>query len=188
MTSNNKNGIILLTIISIATLLVAVVGATFAYFSISVNGNNSEKTIEVTSGTLSVEYGDNSKISGSGYNPGDLIASKTVTMSGIITGSSNLTYEIDLKINENTFDDGALYYTISSVNEESNGVAIASVNDGVAIPTGSTAIVLGKGNFAGPISSGANHIYTINIYVKPDAVNTTDKVIDANISAYQATK
>lgn len=35
MGNNNKGSIILLTIISVATLLVAVVGATFAYFNIS---------------------------------------------------------------------------------------------------------------------------------------------------------
>ena len=59
--NNGKGNMILLTVIAVATLLVAVVGATFAYFGATMN-NESETPIEVTSGTLSVEYDGDSKI------------------------------------------------------------------------------------------------------------------------------
>ena len=61
MGNNNKGNMILLTIISVATLLVAVIGATFAYFNISINSKDSDTTIEVTNGTISIEYADNAK-------------------------------------------------------------------------------------------------------------------------------
>ena len=39
--NNGKGNMILLTIIAVATLLVAVIGATFAYISATKNGNQS---------------------------------------------------------------------------------------------------------------------------------------------------
>ena len=47
-----KNNTVLLTVIGIATLLVAVVGATFAYFSAQLSGteNQSTMTIQASNG------------------------------------------------------------------------------------------------------------------------------------------
>ena len=165
MGNNNKGSIVLLTIISIATLLVAVAGATFGYFNISMNDKNKETTIEVTNGTLTVEHADNSTVSVGAANAGVLVATKTFTISGLITGSSNLNYEVDLKINNNTFADNQLVYTINSINDSNNGTIIPNNDERVAIPTGNNTIVIGKGLFAGPITNGATHTYTLKIYV-----------------------
>ncbi len=48
---NNKRNTILLTIIGIATLLVAIVGATFAYFTATVTGNSEADNVKVTTDT-----------------------------------------------------------------------------------------------------------------------------------------
>lgn len=45
---NNRGQSIFLSVVGIATLLVAIVGATFAYFSISVTGNETASSIHVT--------------------------------------------------------------------------------------------------------------------------------------------
>ena len=45
---NNRGQSIFLSVVGIATLLVAIVGATFAYFSISVTGNDTASSINVT--------------------------------------------------------------------------------------------------------------------------------------------
>ena len=45
---NNRGQSIFLSVVGIATLLVAIVGATFAYFSISVRGNETASSIKVT--------------------------------------------------------------------------------------------------------------------------------------------
>ena len=50
--SNRKGNTILLTVIAVATLLVAVVGATFAYFTASVSGNESAKSVIVNAATI----------------------------------------------------------------------------------------------------------------------------------------
>ena len=47
-----KKNTMLLTVIAVATLLVAVVGATFAYFSLSVSGNAKNTTAEVKSSSV----------------------------------------------------------------------------------------------------------------------------------------
>lgn len=188
MGNNNKGSMILLTIISIATLLVAVIGATFAYFNITINGRDAETTIEVTNGTISIEYQDNSNIQFGAAVGGTLVASKTFTVNGLINGSSNLNYEVDLKINENTFADNQLVYTVSSNNDSNNGTIIPNVDERVNIPTGANNIIVGKGLFAGPIPTGATHTYTINIYVADGIEVAPDAHFDAKVSVYQATK
>ena len=188
MGENNKGSIILLTIISVATLLVAVVGATFAYFNIAANNKDSETTIEVTNGSISIEHETNSKIQ-FGANPaGTLVATKTFSVNSVITGSSNLNYEVDLKVNNNTFKDEQLVYTLTSNNNSNNGSIIPNNEERVTLPAGSNTVIVGKGLFAGPITSGALHTYTINIYVADGTEVPADAAFDASISVYQALK
>jgi len=188
MGNNNKGSMILLTIISVATLLVAVIGATFAYFNISVNNKDSETTIEVTNGTISIEYKDNSVVEFGAAEPGALVATKTFTINGLITGSSNLNYEVDLNVSDNTYADNQLVYTITSSNDSNNGTIIPNNDDRTNIPTGSNKIVVGKGLFAGPIPTGAVHTYTINIYVAEGAEVSPEARFAAKVNVYQATK
>jgi hypothetical protein len=188
MGNNNKGNMILLTIISVATLLVAVIGATFAYFNISINSKDSDTTIEVTNGTISIEYADNANIQFGAAQAGTLVATKTFTINGLITGSSNLNYQVDLKINNNSYADNELVYTITSNNDSNNGTIIPGNDVRTNIPTGANNVVVGKGLFAGPIPTGATHTYTINIYVADGIEVAPDAIFDAKVSVYQATK
>lgn len=54
---NNKQNSVLLIIIAVATLLVAVVGATFAYFTAN-NPNGSTAEVKTTSGKMEIEFAD----------------------------------------------------------------------------------------------------------------------------------
>lgn len=54
---NNKQNSVLLIIIAVATLLVAVVGATFAYFTAS-NPSGSTAEVKTTSGKMEIEFAD----------------------------------------------------------------------------------------------------------------------------------
>ena len=188
MGNNNKGNLILLTILSVATLLVAVVGATFAYFNVSMNGKDSETTIEVTNGTLSTEYVDNSTFNFTGGTAGQLIASKTFTINGLITGSSNLNYQVVLKVNNNTYGEGQLVYAVRSSNDSNNGTVIPNNEDRVSIPVGTNNVIVGKGLFAGPIPNGALHTYTIDIYAMDGATIAADAAFDAKVAITQATK
>ena len=46
MKDNSKTNTLLLTVIGVATLLVAVIGATFAYFTAQVGGGESATTVK----------------------------------------------------------------------------------------------------------------------------------------------
>ena len=182
--TSGRGSTILLTIIAVATLLVAVVGATFAYFGATMRGDNTPKTIEVTNGTLLVEY-NNSSIKASNLNPGDVVVDKNFTVTGVITGSTNLNYEANLIINDNTYSDGALVYTLTSINKSNNGSTIVATSEPVAIPSGKSTIALGKGVFAGPTTNGSTHSYILNITFK----NTGEgKSFDAQLSVSQQKK
>lgn len=183
--NNGKGNMILLTIICIATLLVAVVGATFAYFNIAMKEGNTSKTIEVTGGTLSTEYNGDAKISNGTLNAGEIVGEKSFTVTGVVTGSSNLNYEADLVVTNNTYADNALVYTLVSTNISNNGVVMVSTSEPVAIKNGTSTIVLGTGTFAGPTATGATHTYV----VKVDCVNAEpvgeEKAFDATITVGQ---
>lgn len=186
--SNGKGNIILSTIMSIATLLVAVVGATFAYFSATMNGREASTTIEVTSGTLSTEFDINKNISGGYVNQGEAIAAREFTITGVVTGSNNLNYEVTLAINNNTYKDGELVYTITSANESNNGSPIQSTSEPVSIPEGTNTLVLGTGVFAGPTTAGLSHKYIITIYRATQVDQDINRMFDANIYVTQSKK
>ena len=187
--NNNKGNIILLTIIAVATLLVAVAGTTFAYFGITMNGSESGTTIEVTSGTLSVEYDSNAKINFGASEVGSEVSRKSIDVTGVITGSSNLNYEADLVVDNNTYSDGALTYQLVSENVSNNGSTIVQTSEAVAIPSGSSNIVLGKGLFAGPITGGATHKYTLVItYASQNAEGDSNGSFEAHTTIFQTKK
>ena len=183
--NNGKGNMILLTIICIATLLVAVVGATFAYFNIAMKEGHTSKTIEVTGGTLSTVYNGNAKISNADFNAGDVVGEKSFTVTGVVTGSSNLGYEADLVVTNNTYPDDALVYTLVSTNTSNNGVVMVSTSEPVAIKNGSSTIVLGTGTFAGPTATGATHTYAVKVECVNSDFELDEKAFDATITVGQ---
>ncbi len=121
MKDNNKNNTLLLTVIAIATLLVAVIGATFAYFSSTVNG---EDPSIVTAGSALIELNftsdDGADLSSTGIQPkglyymnGDQLVNEMVSKNAIISKTfkltqsnntdKNFTYDIYLVVDETTF-------------------------------------------------------------------------------------
>ena len=54
---SNKQNTALLIVIAVATLLVAVVGATFAYFT-AVNNQGSTATVTTTAGSMKIDFQD----------------------------------------------------------------------------------------------------------------------------------
>ena len=186
--NSGKGSMVLLTIIAVATLLVAVAGATFAYFGVTINGGESSTTIEVTSGTLSIEYNGDSKVTGGYVNQGEVVATKEFTITGVVTGSNNLNYEATLVINNNTYQQDELVYTISSTNEANNGTIIPSSQTVVGIPTGANTISLGTGIFAGPTTAGLTHKYVLTVTRQGAADQSLDKSFDAKLFVTQSKK
>lgn len=83
---NNKQNSVLLIIIAVATLLVAVVGATFAYFTAS-NPSGSTAEVKTTSGKMEIEFADGkdtiAAAKQTGFEPSNtVLVDKTFTITG----------------------------------------------------------------------------------------------------------
>lgn len=125
---NNKSNTMILTVIAIATLLVAVIGATFAYFTATIENNETESRVIVNGALLTIAFSDDdnqvksetdiipTKSTDGGTTYASVI-SKTFTLSGTNTtgntenqGTNNATidpmrmpYELYLIVTKNTF-------------------------------------------------------------------------------------
>lgn len=83
---NNKQNSVLLIIIAVATLLVAVVGATFAYFTAS-NPSGSTAEVKTTSGKMEITFADSTDAIAAakqtGFEPSNtVLVDKTFTITG----------------------------------------------------------------------------------------------------------
>lgn len=122
---NNKQNTALLVVIAVATLLVAVVGATFAYFTASSN-KGSTSIIEVTGGKMEIAFSDNSdavNLTKKEFEPSnDVLITKTFTLTGTNTSigkvnkgtgkGMDMPYTIELEY-QNGFTTGQLHYSIA---------------------------------------------------------------------------
>ena len=83
---NNKQNSVLLIIIAVATLLVAVVGATFAYFTAN-NPNGATAEVKTTSGKMEITFADGddaiAAAKQTGFEPSNtVLVDKTFTITG----------------------------------------------------------------------------------------------------------
>lgn len=79
-----KKNVVFLTVLAIATLLTAVVGTTFAFFTATVNGNNDATPTTITTATLGVEYSDGAQINATNIAPGWTSKTYTCSTSGYL--------------------------------------------------------------------------------------------------------
>ena len=93
---NNKGQTIFLSVIGIATLLVAIVGATFAWFSTTISGTGT--TANITTASISALTLNGTQIEGENVLPGWESADKNFTVAGTVTGSVSVPYSC--KINK----------------------------------------------------------------------------------------
>lgn len=111
---NNKQNTALLIVIAVATLLVAVVGATFAYFTATGN-QGSTSAIEVKSGKMTINFADGSdtaNLTESNFQPSNnVLIDKSFTLTGTNTateaGGLTMPFTISIKMN-NGFSSGQL--------------------------------------------------------------------------------
>ena len=110
--NGGKNNTILLTVIAIATLLVVVTGATFAYFAAVVRGNENASSISITAAsqgtTITASGGEEVRLQNiypRGIDAGDEWATKTITLINDAnagnTGTSVYTFKINVDESDN---------------------------------------------------------------------------------------
>ena len=161
-----KGQTIFLSIIGIATLLVAVIGATFAWFSIRVSGNENPSDIVISSSNLGqVSFNDGTSIDIDGLMPGSF-STKTFTISQTDpSATGTISYSIILNVRRNTLTPnakGQFVHKLSS-SGNNNGGTLATLSES-EVPTES--IVIGEGVIEG---------YEIHTYEYTIGLNNIDE-------------
>ncbi len=164
MDNNNKGQTIFLSVIGIATLLVAIIGATFAWFNVSVQGNANASSIYVTTAQLgTVVFTDGNEIVMDSIRP-ETSPNRTKTFYVINTDSTateSFAYSISLNVTTNTISplaDGAFVYSLSGAKNGAGTVA-TTVTEQI-VPESTT--VIGSGSLSGT----ETHTYTFTITLK----------------------
>ena len=181
--SEGKNNTVMLTIIGIATLLIAVVGATFAYFSATLTGTESEKEYTVRSATVGTEFNGGDQIAAAGIYPKEEAwGTKTFSIKTTATKGVSTKYKITLVIDDNdttadaTISDGAghvkrfqanaLSYTLTATeaNAATEGTMPTATETKIADP--STDIVFGEATIYGNDKQEVTQTYTLSMFFK----------------------
>lgn len=181
--SEGKNNTVMLTIIGIATLLIAVVGATFAYFSATLTGTNNEKEYTVRSATVGTQFNGGADITATGIYPKEEAwGTKTFSIKTTSTKGVSTKYRISLVIDDNdttadeTISDGAghikrfqanaLSYTLTAIeaNAATKGTMPTATETQIADP--SDDIVFGEATIYGNDAVEVTQTYTLSMFFK----------------------
>lgn len=137
---NNKQNTALLIVIAVATLLVAVVGATFAYFTATGN-QGSTSAIEVKSGKMTIAFADGSEtanLTESNFQPSNnVLIDKSFTLTGTNTatqaGGLTMPFTVSIKMN-NGFSSGQLIGWFRRVDSSNKAVTTLAGTADQSIP------------------------------------------------------
>ena len=144
-----KGQAIFLSIVGICTLLVAIVGATFAWFSITVTGNENPTDIIINSGTLGqVSFVDGTNIEIKNLMPGSF-TTKTFTISQTDpSATGKIKYNIVLNVKSNTLSpnaNGQFVHSLTSSGNTNGGTLANLTNTEVPIQS----MIIGSGVIEG---------------------------------------
>ena len=170
MSKRIKNKSIPIIVLIICVLLISV-GASYAFFTANLTGDETQTTITVKGGTMNITYSGGSAITVSNIYPKTAAwVTKTITVTGNSTTTINMPYTLKLNVTANTFSASALKWQLTSPNTGSNGTPIPAKATNQDIASGTSNILLGSGTFTSPTSGAKAHTYVLTIYF-PD----TDK-------------
>ena len=158
----NKGQTIFLSVIGIATLLVAIIGATFAYFTTTM-GNKDAVTGSVTTATISAVTLTGTTFSGENIMPGWTSGVKQFTIATqSITGDASAEYKCEIiKTGEGTSTD--FEYQISGADD-------TTYTEWAAVPTVKTSVATGIIN-----SGNLSDVYSIQFRFNETGVEQTNQ-------------
>ena len=159
-----ENNLTVVVLIVILTMIIGV-SLSYAFFSARISGTESESTIVMEAGSLSIEYTDLSNVISVSkvYPKEDAWVTKEFKVTGTNTTNLVLFYKIKIVLDNNEFEGLGLSYSLESENTGNNGNIIPSISkDYIA----SDDIVLGQGYFANTGTDSKEHKYILKIYFK----------------------
>lgn len=176
--SEGKNNTVMLTIIGIATLLIAVVGATFAYFSAQVSGLNKQQEDVIKSATVGTTFIGGAEVTAANIYPkeeawGTKVFSITSNSSTGVTTSYNISLVIDANDSPDgvtpnkTFESGALSYTLTGTESGASTAGTLASSDGAITElSAGKSILLGTATINGNAGKTVTQEYTLNFFFK----------------------
>ena len=148
-------------------VLISLFGMAYAYFKATINNAESASTISVESGELTINYqGNTANIVASGIVPGwsetkkFTLSGKNTTKTNEFHTDNNLYYKIILAIDNNTFSEGALTYSLAKDSTSSTNGKMADEASGTINQSGNQ--IIGYGYFS-ETSTFVDHIYNLTI-------------------------
>ena len=144
---------------AIVALFLVVSGITYAYFFAKITGNEKTSTINLEAGTLEIVLdGGNSIVANSIIPSSTPFATKNFTVIGNNDSNGNMPYNINIVVDNNTYTDESITYTLVSTNTSNNGKVVVGREYQVVDQT----LTIGSGYF----EQGRNsiHTYTISFY------------------------
>ena len=148
-------------------ILISLFGMAYAYFKATVNNAESASTISIESGELTINYqGNTADIVASGIVPGwsetkkFTLSGKNTTKTNEFHTDNNLYYKIILAIDNNTFSEGALTYSLAKDSTSSTNGKMADEASGTINQSGNQ--IIGYGYFS-ETSTFVDHIYNLTI-------------------------
>lgn len=148
-------------------VLISLFGMAYAYFKATVNNTESASTISVESGELTINYqGNTANIVASGIVPGwsetkkFTLSGKNTTKTNEFHTDNNLYYKIILAIDNNTFSEGALTYSLAKDSTSSTNGKMADEASGTINQSGNQ--IIGYGYFS-ETATFVDHIYNLTI-------------------------
>ena len=185
---NNRGQSIFLSVVGIATLLVAIVGATFAYFSISVTGNETASSIHVTTARVGgVTFdGTGAGIEVTNAYPG-WTETKNFTIAfdetqGTVDAGASIQYQIILVTRTDAVtgdankdlaaaaaSKGDFTYSLTGTG---TGTATAVSNQNMPAADGET--VLGTGTLTGTNAASKSHSYSFTVTLRESSTDQNE--------------
>ena len=148
-------------------VLISLFGMAYAYFKATINNTESASTISIESGELTINYqGNTADIVASGIVPGwsetkkFTLSGKNTTKTNEFHTDNNLYYKIILAIDNNTFSEGALTYSLAKDSTSSSNGKMADEASGTINQSGNQ--IIGYGYFS-ETSTFVDHIYNLTI-------------------------
>lgn len=164
MSENNKGQTIFLSVVGIATLLVAIIGATFAWFSATVSGNNTASSVIVETATIGITYTNGNEIKLQNALPG-ATDTKTFTVAAADGSTIDQTYKINWNITTFDFANKAdLVYALTGT-PDGDGTAVNKSE--TAMPTTTGVSEIGSGT----LKPDETHSYSLTVTFKETGSN-----------------
>ncbi len=181
----NKKRILIVTIL-IGLLLTILIGFSAAYIAPIINGTETSSTLLFNSGSIDITYENGS----SQINAVNILPGWTSVKEFSLTAKNNtsskvgnaLNYGLKLVVEENTFSDGAITYSINGSNPSNNGTLAYVLTN--SLKSGKSIVSLGYGNFDNKENNNVKHNYTLTISFPNKTNSNQNENMGKRLSAY----